>query len=153
MQECVVEGFSAILRGLDEDTQILDDFLLSAEVLEAQRPQGVLEILFFLPAFLSYVEFFHLLMGLIGLMGLMGQGAVLGLLHQLPFLVCLVAKAAEVQEAVNDDAPEFLVWLDMIELGIRLDGVETDVDVAAQSAILAVVEADVVGVIATFMVL
>ena len=60
MQECVVEGFSAILRSLDEDTQILDDFLLSAEVLEAQRPQGVLEILFFLPAFLSYVEIFHL---------------------------------------------------------------------------------------------
>ena len=93
----MIERLTTIFGSLDEDAQVLHHLQLSAEVLEAQWSQGVLEVLLLLSSFLSYVEFFHLLMGLIGLMGLMGQGAVLGLLHQLPFLVCLVAKAAEVQ--------------------------------------------------------
>ena len=70
MQERVVEGFSAIFRRLDEDAEVLDDFALPAEVLEAQRPERILEVLFLLTSFLSYVEIFHWLMGLMGLMEL-----------------------------------------------------------------------------------
>ena len=60
MQKCVVEGFSAIFRSLDKDAQVLDNFLLSAKVFEAQRSECVLEVLFFLASLLSYVEFFHI---------------------------------------------------------------------------------------------
>ena len=50
---------AAILGGLHEDAEILDDFLLTAEVIELKGPQCVLEVFFLYAAFLSYVEVFH----------------------------------------------------------------------------------------------
>ena len=35
VQKCVVERFASVLRRLDEDAEVLDDLLLSTEVLEA----------------------------------------------------------------------------------------------------------------------
>ena len=63
MQKCVVEWFTTILGRLNEDTKVLHNLLLSAEVFKAQRPQGILEVLFFLPSFLSYVEIFQSYIG------------------------------------------------------------------------------------------
>ena len=51
------------------------------------------------------------------------------------------------QEAVDDDAAQLLVEGGAVELGVCPDGVEADVDVAAQRVAAAVVETDVVGVV------
>ena len=51
------------------------------------------------------------------------------------------------QQAVYDDASKFLVECGSKQLGIAPDGVDADVDVAAQRVATAVVEADVVGVV------
>ena len=45
VQECMVERFATVFGSLDKDTEVLDDLLLSAEVTEAQRAEGILEIL------------------------------------------------------------------------------------------------------------
>lgn len=63
MQERVVKWLTTILGRLNEDTKVLHNLLLSAEVFKAQRPQGILEVLFFLSSFLSYVEIFQNCMG------------------------------------------------------------------------------------------
>ena len=76
VQKCVVEGFSAILRSLDKDAQVLDYFELTAEVLKAQGPQCVLKVLFFLPSFLSYIEFVHVFDGVDGLDRLNGPNGL-----------------------------------------------------------------------------
>ena len=74
VQEGVVEGFAAILGSLHEDAQVIDDLLLTAEVVELQRTEGILEVLLLLPSFLSYVEFFHSKFQLLGARG-KGRGA------------------------------------------------------------------------------
>ena len=51
------------------------------------------------------------------------------------------------QEAVDDDAMEFLFWCDLIEFGISFDGIEADVNVSAERVVFTVIEADVVRVI------
>jgi hypothetical protein len=45
VQKRVVEGLAAIFGGFHEHFEVLHDFLLSAEVVELERAQGVLEIL------------------------------------------------------------------------------------------------------------
>ena len=73
-------------------------------------------------------------MGLMSLMCLIGKLCkclVLSLLHVVSLFVCLVAETAKMQQAVYDDAAEFLVEGDTEQLGIGPDSVEADVDVAA----------------------
>ena len=61
MQESVVERFATILGSLNEHFQVLHHFLLSAEVAESQRSEGVLKVLLApLYLLLAYIEiFFH----------------------------------------------------------------------------------------------
>ena len=80
-------------------------------------------------------------------MGLKGEGYVFGLLHPGSFLWGLVVEAAEVQQAVYDDAAKFLLLFGTILLCIGADGIEADVDVAAQGIALRVVKADMVGIV------
>ena len=59
VQECMVERFATVFGSLDKDTEVLDDLLLSAEVTEAQRAEGIFEILLGRGQFfLVYIEIF-----------------------------------------------------------------------------------------------
>ena len=44
MQQDVVEGLATIFGSLDEHFQVLDNLLLTAEIVECQRAQRVLEL-------------------------------------------------------------------------------------------------------------
>jgi hypothetical protein len=46
MQQYVVERFATILGSLYENFEVLYHLLLSAEIMESQRAQGVFELLF-----------------------------------------------------------------------------------------------------------
>ena len=74
------------------------------------------------------------------------QGRVFGVLHCLALLLRLVVDAAEVQDAVDDDAVQFLFVGGAEQFGIGAHGVQGNVGVAREEVALAGIEAYVVGV-------
>ena len=53
----MVKWLATILGGLDKDAQVVDNGLLTVEVVEAKRPEGILKVLLFLVHLLiAYIE-------------------------------------------------------------------------------------------------
>ena len=75
------------------------------------------------------------------------EGTVLGGFHQLTLTGAFVVEAAEVEDAVDDDAVQFLVVRLAELLGVGAHGVERDDEVAADGVAFAIVEGDDVGVV------
>ncbi|CDB81265.1 unknown [Bacteroides clarus CAG:160] len=59
MQQYMIQGFSSETGGLHENTQIINDLILSAEILKVQRAESILKITLFAgQLMLAYVKIF-----------------------------------------------------------------------------------------------
>ena len=77
-----------------------------------------------------------------------GEGAVLGSLHQFALARSFIIEAAEMQNAMNDDAVQLLFIGKTQSFGVCANRVEADEEVAADEfRTAAVVEGDDVGVV------
>ena len=81
------------------------------------------------------------------------QGTVLGSFHDFSFTRTFVVNAAEVENAVDDDAMQFGIVVSAKKLGVGANGVEADEQVATQFVALAIVEGDDVGIVVVLQVL
>ena len=75
------------------------------------------------------------------------QSLVFCLLHQFPFVVGFILKAAEVQQSMYDDAAKLLFLCDTKEFSIGAHSIEADIDVATQGIALRIVETYVIGIV------
>ena len=75
------------------------------------------------------------------------QGTVLGSFHDFSFTRTFVVNAAEVENAVDDDAMQFGIVVSAKKLRVGANGVEADEQVATQFVALAIVEGDDVGIV------
>ena len=67
--------------------------------------------------------------------------------HLFPFAGALVVDAAEMQNAMNDDAVQFLIVREVKVLGIGTDGIQADEEVATDDCTFCVVKGDDICVI------
>lgn len=88
-----------------------------------------------------------------GLFSNQGQGAILGRFHDFAFAGSLVVDAAQVQDAVDNDAVQF-AFVRLVELlGVGAHGVQADEQVACDAVSFAIIEGDDIGVVIVLQVL
>ena len=75
-----------------------------------------------------------------------GEGLVLVLLHDFSLSRTFVIDAAEVQDAVDDDAVKLIIVGLAKLLGIGANGIERNHDVAVNHIILIIIEGDDIGI-------